>query len=70
MIGVRPEDQKKGVECIILREGIKAIQSHGGIACQTGPMLEDNANVQNIWTHFEHFTNRRRRCWTYTVTPA
>ena len=67
MIGVRPEDQKKGVECIILREGIKAIQSHGGIDCQTGPMLEDNANVQNIWKHFEHYTHRRRRCWTFTI---
>lgn len=67
MIGVRPEDQKKGVECLILEEGINAIISHGGIDCQTGPMLEDNANVQNIWKHFNSFTHRRRRCWSYII---
>ena len=67
MIGVRPGDQKKGVESIILREGINAIIAHGGIDCQTGPMLEDNANVQNIWKNFEHYCHRRRRCWSYAI---
>jgi len=67
LIGIRPNDQKKGVAGIILRDGFMAATPHGGIDCQTGPMLEDNANVQNIWKNYEHNIHRRRRCWSYMI---
>lgn len=67
MIGVRPEDQMKGIEAVILREGIKAIMSHGGKDCQTGPMLEDNPRIMNSWKYFDHRIHRQRRCWSYII---
>lgn len=67
MIAVRPEDQHKGVETLIMSEGMLAASRHGCADLQTGPMLEDNIKVQNIWKRWDNIIHRRRRCWTYTI---
>lgn len=67
MMAVRPEDQRKGVEALILLQGLKKAQKYNCTDVQTGPMQEDNIKIQNVWKHFEHTVHRRRRCWTYTI---
>lgn len=67
MLAVRPEDQRRGIEALILKEGMsRCIQNHC-TDVQTGPMQEDNIKIQNVWKHFDHVVHRRRRCWTYTI---
>lgn len=67
MIAVRPQDQRKGIESLILSEGMKAAAGHGCADLQTGPMLEDNIKVQNIWKRWDNVIHRRRRCWTFKI---
>lgn len=67
LIGVRPEDQNKGVEALILREGIKNLNKNGAIDTQTGPMLEDNHNIQNGFKNFDYQYHRHRRCYSYII---
>lgn len=67
LIGVRPEDQNKGVEALILREGIRNLIKNGAIDTQTGPMLEDNHTIQNGFKNFEYQYHRRRRCYSYVI---
>lgn len=68
MIGIRPEDQMKGVEALILREGIGNLIKNGAIDSDTGPMLENNAKIQNGWKHFDYKYHRRRRCYNIFLT--
>ncbi len=67
MIAVRPEDQMKGIESLILGEGMRRAIRHNCADFQTGPMQEDNIKIQNVWKHWEHVIHRRRRCWTYNI---
>lgn len=62
-IGVRPEYMSKGVNAIILNEGIKAcIKNHVKYA-ETGPCLETNKEIRAQWALFENRQHKRRRCW-------
>lgn len=67
LIGVRPEDQNKGVEALILREGIKNLNKNGAIDTQTGPMLEGNYAIQNGFKNFSYQYHRHRRCYSYII---
>ena len=67
MIAVRPEDQMKGIESLILGEGMRRAIVRDCADFQTGPMQEDNIKIQNVWKHWEHIIHRRRRCWTYNI---
>lgn len=67
MIAVRPEDQMKGIEMLILGEGMKRAIRRGCADFQTGPMQEDNVKIQNVWKRWNHIIHRRRRCWTYII---
>lgn len=68
MIAVRPEDQLKGIETMIMCDELKQGVRHGAADFQTGPMLEDNVRIQNVWKHWDNTIHRRRRCWTYTIS--
>ncbi len=67
MIAVRPEDHLRGIESLILGEGMRRAIRHNCADFQTGPMQEDNIKIQNVWKHWEHIIHRRRRCWTYNI---
>lgn len=67
LIGVRPEDQNKGVEALILREGINNLNKNGAVDAQTGPMLEDNHTIQNSYKNFDYQYHRHRRCYSYII---
>lgn len=66
-IGVKPEYQNKGVNAILLREGLRGAIKNGMKLAETGPELETNIEVQSQWKHYEHRNHKRRRCYTYSL---
>ncbi len=67
LIAVKPEYQGKGVNAIIMNEGIKRAIRHGVKYAETGPELEDNQNVQSQWKQFDKVQHKRRRCYRRTI---
>ncbi|WP_420317662.1 GNAT family N-acetyltransferase [Ekhidna sp.] len=66
LIGVKPEYQKKGVTSLIFNELFKSYIENGAEYFSTGPMLEDNATVQNLWNEYNDIlddVNIKRRCY-------
>lgn len=66
-IGVKPEYQNKGVNAILLREGLAGAIKNGMKIAETGPELETNIEVQSQWKYYEHRNHKRRRCYTYSL---
>lgn len=63
LIAVKPEYQGLGVNALIMNEGIKDAIKNGVKYCETGPELETNSQVQDLWKGFETRQHRRRRCY-------
>ena len=66
-IAVDPECQKKGVPAIILNQIMKMCIENGVKFCETGPQLENNLAVQNLWRGFEAREYKHRRCWSKEI---
>lgn len=64
LIAVKPEHQSKGVNALILAEGVRASIRHGVDYAETGPELETNTKMLSQWRGFETRQHRRRRCYT------
>ncbi len=63
LIAVKPEYLGRGVNAIILHEGIKKAIENGVHYAETGPELEDNDKVQTQWKNFRTEQHKRRRCF-------
>jgi GNAT superfamily N-acetyltransferase len=63
LIAVKPEYLGRGVNAVILNEGIKRAIANGVKFAETGPELEDNDNVQTQWKAFKVEQHKRRRCY-------
>lgn len=66
-IGVAKEHANKGTVAIILSECLKGLHKLGVKYLETGPELEDNNNVQNLWKDYEKVLAKRHRCWGIKV---
>lgn len=66
-IGVVDEHLKKGVTAIIINHCMKGLLQNGTKYLETGPELETNHNVQNLWKNYERVLNKRHRCWGLKV---
>ncbi len=64
LIAIKPEHQSRGVNGLILAEGVRASVKHGVSYAETGPELETNTKVLSQWRGFETRQHRRRRCYT------
>jgi GNAT superfamily N-acetyltransferase len=64
LIAVKPEYQGRGVNALLLAEGVKAAIKHGVKVAETGPELEDNNKVLSQWKDFEVEQHKTRRSWT------
>ena len=62
-VAVRPDLQSKGIPAIMMHELLKVCIKNKVKYCETGPELENNANVQGMWKSFEKRQHRRRRCF-------
>jgi len=63
LIAVKPEYFGRGVNAVILHEGIKKAIEHNVVYAKTGPMLETNTYIRTQWRIFETEQNKRRRCF-------
>ncbi len=67
LIAVKPEYFGRGVAAVILNEGIKKAIANGVRWAETGPELENNDNVQTLWSGFETEQHKRRRCYARSL---
>lgn len=66
-IGVKDEHLKRGVTAIIMAHCLEGLWKNGTKYLETGPELEENHNVQNLWKNFERTLNKKHRCWGLKV---
>ncbi len=66
-IGVRPDHANKGTVAIIMHHILCGLVERGVEYLETGPELETNLNVQNLWKNFNRQLVKRRRCWGIKV---
>ena len=63
LIAVRPEWQGKGVNAMIIHHIFENAWRRGVVMAETGPQLEDNANVLSQWNIVSSRQHKRRRCF-------
>ena len=66
-IGVRPDHANKGTVAIIMHHILCGLIERGVEYLETGPELETNLNVQNLWKNSDRQLVKRRRCWGIRV---
>ncbi len=66
-IGIAKEHKNKGAVAIILHNCLVGLNKLGVKYLETGPMLEDNKYIQNLWKSFNPELAKRRRCWGMKV---
>ena len=66
-IGVTAEHKNKGSVALIIASCLKGLKKLGVKYVETGPELETNDNVQNLWKNFDRELAKRRRCWGINV---
>ncbi len=66
-IGITAEHNNKGAVAMILNECLKGLLKLGVKYVETGPMLEDNRHIQNLWKNYDFEIAKRRRCWGLKV---
>ncbi len=70
LIGVKPEYQKLGVNVLIFQSMWQNFIKTGATHLVTGPMLENNFGVLNLWNEYLNDENKiaiRRRCFIKTI---
>ncbi|MFA7642718.1 MAG: hypothetical protein WCY74_05495 [Sphaerochaetaceae bacterium] len=68
LIAVKPEYFGRGVNAVILNEGIKRAITDKVLYAETGPELETNEEVQSQWKGFKTVRHKRRRCYALDLT--
>ncbi len=63
LIAVHPDWQGKGVNAMIIDHVFSNAWRRGTQYAETGPQLEDNADVISQWSIFPHEQHKRRRCF-------
>ncbi|MDE7082420.1 MAG: N-acetyltransferase [Clostridia bacterium] len=66
-IGVAKAHANQGAVAIIMNHCLKGLIKNGVKFLETGPELESNDNVQNLWKNYEREIAKRRRCWGLKV---
>lgn len=63
LIAVHPEWRGKGVNAMIIDHVFANAWRRGTQCAETGPQLEDNADVLSQWSIFPHECHKKRRCF-------
>lgn len=66
-VGVAKEHQNLGAVSIVLNEVLQGCIKLGIEYLETGPELETNRNVQNLWKNYDRELVKRHRCWGIRV---
>jgi GNAT superfamily N-acetyltransferase len=63
LIAVHPDLQGKGVNAVVVTQLVKFAVEDGFKYAESGPALEDNANVLSHWRFFNIIQHKRRRAY-------
>lgn len=63
LVAIRPDFQGKGVNAIVMEEINKAFSRNNITMAESNPEMEDNKQVQSLWTYYETKQHKRRRCY-------
>lgn len=66
-IGVTKAEANKGAVAVIMNDCLEGIIKLGVKYLETGPELEDNRNVQNLWKGYDRELVKKHRCWGLKV---
>ncbi len=66
-IGVTKEHNNKGAVAMIINHCLEGLRKLGVKYVETGPMLENNNHILNLWKKFNPELAKRRRCWGMKV---
>ena len=66
-IGVAKDQANQGAVAIIMNNCLKGLIKHGVKYLETGPELETNHEVQNLWKNYNPELVKRHRCWGLKV---
>ncbi len=66
-IGVLDEHNNKGAPALIMNSVLEGLIKRGVKYLETGPELETNHNVQNLWKNYNPELVKRHRCWGLQV---
>lgn len=66
-IGITKEHNNKGAVALILNASLQGLTKLGVKYLETGPMLEHNTHIQNLWKNYNPELVKRRRCWGLKV---
>jgi hypothetical protein len=66
-IGVKKEHNNTGTVAVIINHILDGLMAKGVKFMETGPELETNHNVQNLWKNLNPDLAKRRRCWGLKV---
>jgi GNAT superfamily N-acetyltransferase len=67
LIAVKPEFLGRGVNAVIMNEGIKKAIANKVKYAETGPELEHNDKVRSQWKSLDTVQHKRRRCYTKSI---
>lgn len=68
-IGITKEHNNKGAVAMILHHCLVGLNKLGVKYLETGPMLENNKHINNLWKRYNPELAKRRRCWGLRVYP-
>lgn len=63
LVAIRPDYQGKGVNALVMEEMNKAFNRNNITIAESNPELEDNKQVQSLWSYYETKQHKRRRCY-------
>ena len=69
-IGIANEHKNLGAVSIILNHILEGCIKLGVRYLETGPELEDNLNVQNLWKNYDRQLIKKHRCWGIKVADV
>lgn len=69
-IGVTKDHANSGAVAMILHHILEGYLKRGVKYLETGPMLEYNVHIQNLWKSYTPKIVKRHRCWGLAVTPV
>ncbi len=66
-IGITAKHKNSGAVAMIIDSCLDGLIQHGVKWIETGPQLEQNDNINNLWKSFNPRFTKRRRCWGLKV---
>lgn len=70
LVAVEPELRNSGIVNIVMHESIKSAIADGVEYAETGPQLDYNKPVQDLWKKFNYFNHKRRVCYVKPIAAA